>query len=167
MIMASRNGYFLTLESRVTYFREADSTTGVAFDDHFGGRCRWFSGILFFPLVKRVTDNMTTRGHGLTVGVWVSSTLSIMTIFFSEQLSWLVKAIGLLWWSQITDIPEYNYLGTECYIRSLCTGQTTPRLPIKYTSLVQRNIVVSPKIWKIGLLLIFDIKDKISRGNVL
>ena len=34
-------------------------------------------------------------------------------------------------------------------------------------SLVQRNIVVSPKIWKMGLLLPFDIKDKIFPTNVL
>ena len=43
------------------------------------------------------------------------------------------------------------------------------KISVKYAHipLGQRNIVVSPKIWKMDLLLPFDIKDKIFLTNVL
>ena len=47
------------------------------------------------------------------------------------------------------------------------TGQNLWFIDSKIVLLVQRNIVVSPKVWKMGLLLSFDIKDKIFPTYVL
>ena len=45
-------------------------------------------------------------------------------------------------------------------------GSWQARLFAIVISLIQRKIVVSPKIWKMGLLLPFDIKDRIVPTNV-